>query len=397
MGQATSHAFEHACLGSGRRRVCLVATGLRSRADRQERTVQKNAAGERELAWARNEMLDGQFPVAELSRLETTLESEPGLAELHHRVSNLLEEARRRRDDRDARQDDRNRYEDFRKRRYDALFQDTQLTGLDRSENVTLIRKASLSALELFALDGRKGADWALAPLPASLTEQERHEVVLGCYEMLMVLAESVSQPLDGESVAGQAKEALRILERARELRPQPACAYHVRRADCLEKAGDAEGAKHELAVAEMVEPDGAFDHFLTGLEWYKRGFLKEARQHLGLALQVQPNHFWAQCLLAICDLNARPPRAAEAKIRLTACLQSQPDLAWLYLLRGFAAGELGAAVPAEAAGHFDDAEADYREALERDRAGKFRYALLANRGLLSLPEREGRRGRRRP
>ena len=41
---------------------------------------------------------------------------------------------------------------------------------------------------------------WTLARLPESLTEQEREDVVRGCYEMLMVLAEAVAQPLPGES-----------------------------------------------------------------------------------------------------------------------------------------------------------------------------------------------------
>src|SRR5262249_56022280 len=57
------------------------------------------------------------------------------------------------------------------------------------------------------------------------------------------------------------------------------------------------------------------------------------------------------------------------------------------YLLRGFASGQMAAAAPtaAEADAEFESAEADYRDALRRDPAGRFRYALLANRGLLRL------------
>jgi tetratricopeptide (TPR) repeat protein len=89
--------------------------------------------------------------------------------------------------------------------------------------------------------------------------------------------------------------------------------------------------------------------------------------------------------LLAICDLNARPAQPAEAKAYLTACLQTHADLPWLYLLRGFASGQSGAAAPTreEAADEFEAAEADFRDALRRDPAGRFRYALLANRGLI--------------
>ena len=38
---------------------------------------------------------------------------------------------------------------------------------------------------------------------------------IRGCYEMLMVLAAAVAEPLPGESATGQAREALQILDRA--------------------------------------------------------------------------------------------------------------------------------------------------------------------------------------
>jgi tetratricopeptide (TPR) repeat protein len=119
----------------------------------------------------------------------------------------------------------------------------------------------------------------------------------------------------------------------------------------------------------------------------YKRGFLKAAIQQFGEALFAQPSHFWARCYLANCELNLRPPHAEEAKLRLTACLKSHPEAPWLYLMRGFASCELGAnsSSAAEKESQFQDAEADYRDALDRDPTGRFRYALLANRGLLRI------------
>ena len=89
---------------------------------------------------------------------------------------------------------------------------------------------------------------------------------------MLMVLAEATARPLPGESPERQAREAVRILDRAAELRRQPTHAYHLRRADYLERAGDTGGAMRERAAAERIRPDDAFDHFLSGLECYKRG-----------------------------------------------------------------------------------------------------------------------------
>jgi eukaryotic-like serine/threonine-protein kinase len=120
-------------------------------------------------------------------------------------------------------------------------------------------------------------------------------------------------------------------------------------------------------------------------LERYKRGRLEEARRHFEVALQAQPDYFWAQCLLATCDLNARPAETREARAYLTACLQTHPDLPWLYLLRGFATGQSAAAATTrgEARDEFDAAEADFAKALQRDPAGRFRHAVLANRGLI--------------
>jgi eukaryotic-like serine/threonine-protein kinase len=245
-------------------------------------------------------------------------------------------------------------------------------------------------ALEIFATPGRPGDEWSMTTLPESLSEQERDEVTRGCYEMLMVRAEAVAEPLPGESPSVQAHEALLILERARRLSRRPTHAYHLKRAACLERAGDLEGAQDERTAAEQIQPDGAFDHFLSGLEQHKRGHLTQAKVHFDQALEAQPNHFWAKCLLAICKLNSRPADPGQAKAHLNGCLQSHPELPWLYLLRGLASGQLGkVSSRAEARALFDAAEADFHEALERDRAGRFRYALLANRGLVRFESRK--------
>ena len=289
-----------------------------------------------------------------------------------------------------SRQAAQDRYRQFLDKRDAAFFQDTQFGGLESTGNLQAIRQSSLEAIALFAALGREEVTWKLAPLPESLSSKQKEEVVLGCYEMLLVLAEAVARPLPDESAMQQARKALEILDRAVELRREPTRAYHLRRAACLQRADDQGGAQRELAAAEQVQPAGAFDHFLSGLERYNSGHLAEARRNFDEALRAQPNHFWAQCLLAICDLNARPPQLAEAKAHLTGCLQSHSGLPWLYLLRGFASGQMGSAskLPVEAAGHFADAEADYRKALELDPDGRFRHALLANRGLLRFQSR---------
>ena len=59
------------------------------------------------------------------------------------------------------------------------------------------------------------------------------------------------------------------------------------------------------------------------------------------MALRKKPDHFWAKCLLAICYIQTKNFEAAKSN--LIGCLQADPDSAWLYLLRGFASGQLGA------------------------------------------------------
>ena len=254
-----------------------------------------------------------------------------------------------------------------------------------------VVRKSTMAALQLFAADGLSGKEWTMARLPECLTEPEREEIVRGCYEMLLVLAEAVAQPLPGESATAQAHEALQVLDRAAILLRQPTHAYHLRRAACLQRAGDAEAAQQERSAAKQIRPEGAFDHFLTGLERFKRGDMVQAKRHFAEAARAQPKHFWAPCLLAICDLNTKGANAERARAYLTGCLQSHPELPWLYILRGFASGQIGsrASNPIEAAENLGAALADYREAIRRDSGGRFRYAVLVNRGLVFLQSRK--------
>ncbi len=345
------------------------------------------------LSMAQDDVMRGQLDAAEkiLYHLTATTESGSRFADQHDQTVKLLARTHDLRNDQLSRQAAQDCYRQFLDRRDAAFFQDTQFGGPESTGNLPAIRQSSRQALALFAAPGREEVRWKLAPLPGSLSTKQKEEVALGCYEMLMVLAEAVARPLPDESAMQQARKALEILDRAVELRREPTRAYHLRRAACLQRANDQSGAQRELAATEHVQPAGAFDHFLSGLEQYNSGHLTEARRSFDLALGAQPNHFWAQCLLAICDLNARPALVAEAKAHLTGCLQSHAGLPWLYLLRGFASGQMGSAskLPALAAGHFADAEADYRKAFDLDPEGKFRHALLANRGLLRFQKRD--------
>ena len=170
-----------------------------------------------------------------------------------------------------------------------------------------------------------------MGPLPASLEQREQEEIKEGCYELLLILAEAVDQPDQG----------LRLLDQAAELRP-PTQVYHLRRADHLARRGDAAGARTRACQGQGSP--GLLGHrpFLerqgtcTSVdEW------SAALSHFDEALLIQPEHFWAHCLSAICGLQLARP--IQAKAELNACLQTEPGFAWLYELRGFASYQVAA------------------------------------------------------
>ena len=108
------------------------------------------------------------------------------------------------------------------------------------------------------------------------------------------------------------------------------------------------------------------------------RGEWEAAIRDFNAVLQQQPDHFWAQCLLAVGYMQLHDP--LKARPSLNACLQRRRDAIWLYLLRGLANAQVGElaldaaarfpekapALKAEATAQFEAAEEDYREALGR-------------------------------
>ena len=226
--------------------ACLVASvmaiaGMRDRAwlrdlrDESKRAFSQVRSGE----------VDSGTAIERLSRLETRIGSEGRLADVRVQARDLLDLIRSRQGVQQRRVAARERHEEFMRRHEDAFFQDTELTSLNRSDDLVAIRAAALAALKIYGAESRGADQWSLDPLP-DLTDQEREDVSLGCYEMLMVLAEAVARPVPGESPVRQAREAIKILERAAELLKRPTHAFHMRRADCLLLAGDREAAARE-------------------------------------------------------------------------------------------------------------------------------------------------------
>jgi tetratricopeptide (TPR) repeat protein/tRNA A-37 threonylcarbamoyl transferase component Bud32 len=319
---------------------------------------------------------------ANLANMLATVLPGTGLDELRSRLEAGLNRARRRIEQIRAQEAglsrqraDQDKFRNFRERFTEALFHDTQFTGLDLPTNQAATRRAAEEALNCYAASG-PSQSWALGSLPSTLDSAQQHEIADDCYDLLLVLAAAEPSP----------REGLRWLDRAARLRPATR-AYHLRRAACLARTGDAPSAERERAQAERLRPTSAFDHFLAGQERYKSGDPMQAIRHFNNALRLQPDHFWAQCLSAICWLQLTQPVQAAAS--LTACLKREPEFAWLYILRGFASSLVPVGSrPEEIKLRSEAAEADYRWAmdlLERRPNGELHYVVLVNRGLLRL------------
>jgi tetratricopeptide (TPR) repeat protein len=344
-------------------RAAQEAAGERERQSQQRDKVKDLLhAGEAALA-----AQDWDHAQLQLTRARDQAAGEAECADLREQVELLLRQTGQRRLDQE-------RLQKFQRLRNEALFHATLFTGTDLASALADTRSAALEALTLFgATPDSTGTPAVQSPFYEAAT---RAEIVAGCYELLVVLAEAVAQPLPGQAAAGQrrgAEEALRILDRAAALGVTTQ-AYHRRRAHYLAQAGREEAAAGERRRASALRPSTALDHFLLGQEQYRQAQTAQASRAFEDVLQDQPDDFWAGYYLALCSLKAQRPDQAAA--RLTACLARRPDFPWLHLLRASAWGELG---------QFDRAEADFEAALKAPLPDGARYGLLVNRGVLRI------------
>jgi eukaryotic-like serine/threonine-protein kinase len=293
----------------------------------------------------------------------------------------------------------RSRLSTFREHLEEAKFLDARFGGLEPDNAVEATCQHARASLATF---GSVVDDdlWTLAPLPAELTARERDEVTNGFYELLLILADAVAQS-PGASHSERAEQALRIVDRAPRVRSTATRAYHLRRSAYLESKGDPKSAFRERQQADRLAPEDAFDFFLVGRDLAMKSDWNAAIANFRAALQKQPDHFWAQCMHAIGQLQLRDP--SKAVIGLNACLQQKLDCPWLYLLRGLAYGAQGKlardlaardpedaiALSATAAENFEAAEADYRTALTlleiKPMSSELPYVLLVNRGYIRI------------
>ena len=326
------------------------------------KTKELLSAGETALA-----IQDWEHAELQLTRARDQVAGVSELADLQSHIAQLLRQTSQR-------QVDHARLQNFLRLRNAALFHATLFTGGDLASALHETRAVALEALAQFGVTPESSAEPTVdSPF---YSERQKTEVITDCYELLVVLAETVAHPLPGQTANHQqAEEALAILDRAARLGVTTQ-AFHRRRAHYLSLLGRTEDAELERQRADTLPASSSLDHFLLGQEHYREGASQPAILAFQNVLQREPDHFWASYYLALCWLKTQHPDQAASC--LTACLSQRRDVPWIYLLRASAWSELS---------QFARAEEDFEAALATSLPDTARYGLLINRGVMRIRE----------
>ena len=314
----------------------------------------------------------------QLSSALALAHSELRLAPMRDQVTKVLALTNSKIAERTRRDAARARFSAFQRYYDEAVFYQSQYTGLEPEANLRASRAAARRALEQFEPNEGRGAGLALAP--AHFDPAEIGTITTRYYELALLLAEAVSQPLPGENAASQVQRGTGNPRPGRAGPfpdggvPQPAS--RLSRTNGRPERG--------RGRAQAGRDDGRGRPFLGRRLPGRRSCLPHARLRSGLSqafrrvLSREPDHFWGQYLLAICHLKEHRP--SEAQAALTACQNRRPGFVWTYLLKGFAEGEMR---------EFDLAEDDFKRATELGLGEAERYVMLVNRGVMRV--RQGR------
>ena len=310
---------------------------------------------------------------ARCKRRSKSFRAEPTLSDLESPLASLEKDLSRWEADRKAEKESDETYAKFIALRDSALFHGMVLTGVEVSANISATKKDCREALALVGMAGQSAA----APnFSTFLSASRRRQCVNACYELLLIWADAEAQPVAGKGgpSSQQLRQAIELLDRASKLDVLSTRAYHLRRAIYLELLGDTASVQKEVNLSSVTEPNSALDYFLMGDSKQKQGKTREAADYFASALAKQPDHFWAQYFLAVCNLQLQ--QMARARDNLTNCIVARRDFVWLYMLRGFANGQLN---------QFKNADEDFAIALSQPHDRQAQYGILVNQGLICL------------
>ena len=309
--------------GAARRLPRLRHTTARPQSGRRQRSWPRSARRcEQDLDKAQALLLEQNWTQGQvlLSKLLTELKDAPRLDDIRGRAERMLEQAEKGLRDETDRREDAERHRDFVRRRDEAFFHETRFTGLDLPADVQATRAAVRAALAVVA-ESRPGDRWTFGPPPRTLAPQDQAEIVEGCYELLLVLADAVAEPLArrGPGPPGRAwlcpSSTRPPVSAPSPRRPTTASGPTASPAWATRPARRASGPQ-----ADRLRPTTVLDHFLAGREAYRRQDWKTALQELDTVVRIRPGHFWALALGAVASLQTNQP--GMAKLGLSACIE---------------------------------------------------------------------------
>ena len=261
----------------------------------------------------------------------------------------------------------------FRNEQSLALYELTGQSGRGEKDANASARRHALDALAQFEVNPETGA---LNPaFGRHFAEKDKPEILRGCAELMIVLADSWSNTdlEKSKALAGKARDEARrqgfSLEKAYLLKM-------IRYTSAAARGKDEEyilKARKEIealgAEAAKVAPSSAYEWFLVGDEQYKERQFEAAAKSFQQALMLEPNDFFSHMFLGLSQLAREQFAAAQASFLAARAIR--PDFQYINLFLGVCAGKLGEKEEAEKL--FDDSR--YSE--------DARVALLVNRGVV--------------
>jgi serine/threonine protein kinase/tetratricopeptide (TPR) repeat protein len=215
--------------------------------------------------------------------------------------------------------------------------------------------------------------DWQEQPAWQRLAPDERRRLGENTRELLQLLAWARCRTAPGERA--RLRQALALLDRAEAvagLSPSPA--LRTERARYLEALGETEASRRSRQEAERLQPVSTQDHYLLATAYARQGgraSLARAVAELNLALQRNPQHYWALVQRGICHQELSDLTLAAADF--SSCIGLRPELPWGYFNRGYVLGR---------AGKREQAIEDFTAALAQDPGF---VPASVNRGLVRL------------
>lgn len=299
--------------------------------------------------------------------------------DLRVEVEDLKKEAEARRDAKTKLQESRQRLAAFHRQTDNALFHGSGITGISAAASGKEIRGAARAGLDVFPL--REDAPGQVEANAAHFSAAEMQEILDDSYVLLVMWAEALAKPLEGEEARTQAQAALDVLDRARQMHGRPTPVELRQRAVCLRILGKGLDADREELAAATLPLETVADYFVDAQYRLGDQDLDSAIRGFQKVLDLQPGHFWARYYLATCYLRAL--KFGDADLHLSVCANSEQrrDFEWIYILRGSVRAELK---------DFKRAEEDFLHAeklLAQRPNTDARYILLVNRGTLRIRE----------